>query len=122
MQLKAEEVNTATAYKMIRQGALLIDVREWEEVEMVTFNAEEVWHIPYNCFAEKYREIPVHREVIVGCRSGKRSLEAVLFLRQQGFQKVFNLTGGINDWISNNFPVSWDNRIPEKALLVEEKD
>jgi adenylyltransferase/sulfurtransferase len=42
-------------------------------------------------------QIPIDREVIVQCRSGKRSADAILMLEEAGYdpEKLFNLTGGI---------------------------
>jgi adenylyltransferase/sulfurtransferase len=37
-------------------------------------------------------------EIVAHCRSGKRSAEAVDFLRKAGFRKVLNLKGGILAW------------------------
>ncbi len=115
------ERDTLTAGRMLGEGALLVDIREWEEVEMVAFDVESVLHLPYSLFKDHFHKIPVHREVIVGCRSGSRSLEAVLFLKERGFDKVYSLKGGINDWIYRDFPVKWENEIPEHVLPVAEK-
>lgn len=37
-------------------------------------------------------------EVIIHCRSGKRSMEACMLLETMGFEKTVNVTGGILDW------------------------
>lgn len=37
-------------------------------------------------------------EVICYCRSGNRSMMSCLFLEQQGFKNVKNLTGGMEAW------------------------
>ncbi len=37
-------------------------------------------------------------EVIVHCRSGKRSMEACMLLETLGFSNTVNVTGGILDW------------------------
>jgi len=37
-------------------------------------------------------------EVIVYCRSGRRSLNAAMVLEQLGFSNVYNLEGGMLDW------------------------
>ena len=37
-------------------------------------------------------------EVIVYCRSGRRSLNAAMILEQLGFTNVYNLEGGMLDW------------------------
>ena len=38
------------------------------------------------------------KEIVAHCRSGKRSAEAVDFLRKAGFRKISNLKGGILAW------------------------
>jgi adenylyltransferase/sulfurtransferase len=44
-------------------------------------------------------DIPTDREVIVYCRSGKRSADAIGFLREAGYHnQLINLTGGILAW------------------------
>ncbi len=37
-------------------------------------------------------------EVVVLCRSGKRSMQATMMLETMGFSNVKNLTGGLVDW------------------------
>ncbi len=39
-----------------------------------------------------------HKEVIVHCRSGMRSMQACMMLEQLGFAKTVNLMGGILAW------------------------
>ena len=51
---------------------------------------------------EKYRQQPL----IVACRSGAQSASACKQLRKEGFEKVFNLQGGILAWQNANLPIS----------------
>ncbi|MCB1762525.1 MAG: rhodanese-like domain-containing protein [Gammaproteobacteria bacterium] len=51
---------------------------------------------------EKYKSKPI----IVACRSGAQSSSACKQLRKEGFEKVFNLRGGILAWQDANLPVS----------------
>jgi len=37
-------------------------------------------------------------EVIIHCRSGKRSMMACMMLEQMGFSNTYNVTGGILAW------------------------
>jgi len=39
-----------------------------------------------------------NEEVIINCRSGKRSMMACMMLEQMGFTNTVNLTGGVLDW------------------------
>jgi rhodanese-related sulfurtransferase len=50
----------------------------------------------------KYRDRPVS----VYCRSGNQSLSACGKLRKQGFEKVYNLKGGVLGWQQADLPVS----------------
>jgi adenylyltransferase/sulfurtransferase len=40
----------------------------------------------------------------VHCRSGARSGKVVAYLRQQGFDRTYNLKGGILEWIDKIDP------------------
>jgi rhodanese-related sulfurtransferase len=51
---------------------------------------------------EKYRDRPL----IVYCRSGNQSLTVCGKLRKQGFEKVYNLKGGVLGWQQADLPVS----------------
>ncbi|HHH38139.1 MAG TPA: rhodanese-like domain-containing protein [Sedimenticola sp.] len=51
---------------------------------------------------EKYKQRPL----IMVCRSGAQSATACRELRKEGFEKVYNLRGGILAWQSANLPVS----------------
>ncbi len=44
-------------------------------------------------------QIPTDREIVVHCRSGKRSADSIKFLREAGYKnKLVNLKGGILAW------------------------
>lgn len=73
----------------------LLDVRE--EWELGVASVPDVVHIPMGQVADRIEEIDRSKEVVVLCRSGRRSLEVAKFLQQNGFQAV-NLAGGILAW------------------------
>jgi rhodanese-related sulfurtransferase len=73
----------------------LLDVRE--DWELGVASVPNVVHIPMGQVADRLSEIERGREVVVLCRSGRRSLEVARFLQQNGFQAV-NLAGGILAW------------------------
>jgi len=81
------------------ESLTLLDVREdWElAVASVPASVCEVLHIPMGQVAGRVAEIDTAREVIVLCRSGRRSLEVAKFLQQAGFRAT-NLAGGILAW------------------------
>lgn len=73
----------------------LLDVRE--DWELHTASVPDVVHIPMNAVTERMGELDRGKEVVVMCRSGRRSLEVAKLLQQNGF-KTINLAGGILAW------------------------
>lgn len=73
----------------------LIDVRETFEYEVSNLNGVNIPLAGIIIEADKVaKDIPV----VVQCRSGKRSAQAVMLLEQQGFTNLSNLKGGILAW------------------------
>jgi adenylyltransferase/sulfurtransferase len=54
--------------------------------------------IPMNTIPARMHELDSAREIVVYCRSGKRSAQITAFLKAAGFRKVKNLQGGILQW------------------------
>jgi len=77
------------------ESLTLLDVRE--EWELGVASVPDVVHIPMGEVADRLGELDRGREVVVLCRSGRRSLQVASFLQQNGFQAV-NLAGGILAW------------------------
>jgi rhodanese-related sulfurtransferase len=77
------------------ESLTLLDVRE--EWELGVASVPDVVHIPMGEVADRLGELDRAREVVVLCRSGRRSLQVANFLQQNGFQAV-NLAGGILAW------------------------
>lgn len=73
----------------------LLDVREGWELGVASVPG--VVHIPMGAVADRLDELNRERDVVVLCRSGRRSLEVARFLQQNGFQAI-NLAGGILAW------------------------
>lgn len=73
----------------------LLDVREpWE---LAVASVPGVQHIPMAEVPRRLAEIDRTREVVVLCRSGRRSYDVAAYLKQNGFRAV-NLAGGILAW------------------------
>ncbi len=73
----------------------ILDVREPHEYQICNINGHL---IPLGELSRRVHELDSSREIVAHCRSGKRSAEAVEFLRKAGFRKISNLKGGILAW------------------------
>ncbi len=81
----------------------LLDVREvWEYNEG---HIPGITLLPLGELTSRLNEIPTDKEVIITCRSGNRSQQAVNFLIQQGYDNVHNMDGGILAWEAAGLPV-----------------
>jgi rhodanese-related sulfurtransferase len=77
------------------EALTLLDVRE--DWELAVASVPDVVHIPMGSVAERSGELDNSKEIVVLCRSGRRSLEVAKLLQQKGFRTV-NLAGGILAW------------------------
>ncbi|MFD2922786.1 rhodanese-like domain-containing protein [Halobacillus naozhouensis] len=74
----------------------VIDVREDEEVEQGVIPTAN--HIPLGHIPEAVGNLDPRKEYIMVCRSGRRSMNASEFLKENGFEQVHNLKGGMLAW------------------------
>ncbi len=75
---------------------LLIDVREPTEWAVARIDGAQL--IPLATLPGISPSLDRSREVVVHCHHGTRSASAVRFLRAEGFERVWNLAGGIARW------------------------
>ena len=75
---------------------MLLDVREPNEFAFV--HIEGSLHIPLRQLPERVDELEKEQDIIVICHHGMRSQQACLFLEQYGFNRLYNLKGGIDAW------------------------
>ncbi|MDX8403107.1 MAG: molybdopterin-synthase adenylyltransferase MoeB [Mariprofundaceae bacterium] len=80
----------------------VLDVREPHEIEICAIDGTV--KIPLGQVAERYPEIPEDRDVVVHCKLGGRSAQAVEFLQSKGYSNVKNLAGGIFRWADDIDP------------------
>jgi adenylyltransferase/sulfurtransferase len=78
------------------ENVFILDVRNPEEIQISRLAGSTV--IPLPQLPQRFGELDRNREIIVHCKSGMRSQKAIQFLRQQGFTRLKNLTGGILAW------------------------
>ena len=73
----------------------VLDVREPHEYKLCHIGGTL---IPLGELAARVHELDSSRDIVVYCRTGVRSAQAVGFLQDAGFDKVWNLAGGIHAW------------------------
>jgi len=83
----------------------LIDVREHHEWQFI--HIPGAIHIPKDQISEKVQEYFTDKTaaIYIHCRSGVRSLYAADCMIELGYQDVYSVNGGIQDWAMSGYPV-----------------
>lgn len=99
MKIGIDQINTTELAEMLQQeksGMFFVDVREVHEYK--DGHIEGMVNIPLSVLQEEYHQIPQDKEVVIICRSGNRSMQAANILKDLGYTKLVNVTGGMLDW------------------------
>jgi len=92
------EIEPTTLSSRLASGELLdiVDVREPHEWAIARIAGARL--IPLASLESRLSELSPEREIVVHCKMGGRSAQAVRRLRAAGFKRVWNLAGGIQRW------------------------
>ena len=101
----AREVCPTTTRRLIGEGALLVDVRELDEVAQVAFDVPGTLLMPMSELEQRFAELPRDCQLVLVCTVGERSLKATYFLMYHGYTRVANMEGGIMKWARKGFPI-----------------
>jgi molybdopterin/thiamine biosynthesis adenylyltransferase/rhodanese-related sulfurtransferase len=82
--------------KLKHDRVLVLDVREPFEYDIARIDGSTL--VPLGELPDRLGELPRDRQIVVMCKTGVRSAEAITFLQQEGFRDVYNLDGGITAW------------------------
>lgn len=110
-QTLVKEICPTTTQTWVKNGALLVDVREKDEIEQLAFDVPDILNIPLSEFEERYTEIPKDKDVVMVCAVGSRSLRAAGFLVNHGYTNVVNMQHGITRWVQKGFPTKGDTTV-----------
>lgn len=94
-EVKEITVEELSQWKATKKDFQLIDVREAYEFDIANLEGEL---IPLGEITDHVNDIRSDVDVVVHCRSGKRSADAIVQLEKLGFKNLYNLKGGILAW------------------------
>lgn len=84
--------------------AVLIDVREENEVLIESVPLDNVLYHPMSVILDRLPHITKNQNIILGCPGGVRSSKVANLLRIQGYPNVANLDGGFTAWKAQGLP------------------
>ena len=77
-------------------GIKVIDIREPDEYEIAHIDGVPL--LPLSQLQQRFTELDPNQQYYLHCKVGARSLQAIGFLKQQGFKYLKSVKGGINAW------------------------
>jgi len=114
----AVEICPTTTQGRVKAGALLVDVRERDEVAQLAYDVPNIVNIPLSEFENRFHELPKDQELVMVCRGGGRSLKATYYLMNMGYDNVANMQHGIIRWVQKGFPTIGDS----SSVLVKNEN
>ncbi len=104
------------ALASLQEGAVLVDLRTDDLVEMKAFRVPEAIHIPHRELPDLVSELPTLRPLILADTAGVFTKDAAHLLLDLGFSDVACLNGGMLAWDQEGLPLDTD---PEAVLHGE---
>ena len=92
----------------------LLDVREDDEWQ--AGHIPGAAHIPMSGLLARLADVPKDRDVVIVCKVGGRSAQVTAYLRQQGWERVANLDGGVVEWVRAGRDFVTDTGAPPSVL------
>ena len=100
------KVSTHEATRLINQSnALVLDIRE--KGDFKAGHVVDSVNIPNSQVINRVSELEKHKSdpIIVVCKTGQTASAASKALKENGFEQVYRLSGGIMEWTNNNLPL-----------------
>ncbi|MBX2823909.1 MAG: rhodanese-like domain-containing protein [Gammaproteobacteria bacterium] len=102
----ATTLTPIAATQLLNDGnAVFVDVRD--DAEFRKGHVLDAKNIPVRNLDSRIQELVKHKDkdIVVYCDSGMRSSKAIRTLKKNGFDKTYNLAGGLVAWQKASLPV-----------------
>ena len=101
-----KEIDAYDLQTRIAEGGdfVLLDIRSAGELAQGVLPDAD--HLPMHMIPLRISELPKDKDVILYCHSGARSYHACAYLKQQGYDNVINLRGGILGWARSGYQLA----------------
>ncbi|MBD0278378.1 MAG: rhodanese-like domain-containing protein [Flavisolibacter sp.] len=84
--------------KMKKRNTIIMDIRTAEEYASGHIPKSLNMDVQQENFTNRIQSLDKSRTYLLYCRSGKRSAKALNIMKENGFDKVYHLEGGITAW------------------------
>jgi len=102
---QCREASPDECLRMIEEGCRILDVRTPDEFRQG--HLADAVNIDFYApdFKERLQKLDRERPYVVYCKKGMRGAKAMEILKQAGFSRVYNISGGYDTWCARGLPV-----------------
>ena len=98
-------ISAIDACNAVKEGALLLDVREEVETSDIYVDMENVIFVPFTALAKQEKELPKNKHIIVCCATGIVSKKAAFLLMENGYADISVMENGLLAWKVADLPL-----------------
>jgi rhodanese-related sulfurtransferase len=99
------QIDIQEGLELYQEGTFTLDVRTPEEFQAGHIPGATL--IPLSELAARANELPQDEPILIYCRSGNRSLQALNLLENAGFQGLTSMDGGFSQWVAAGYPAEY---------------
>ncbi len=99
-QIRPSQFSQWLASAQSHGSVMVLDVREPAEIALASIRPDgfTVQNIPMGAIPSHLVNLNPNQPIACLCHHGARSMQVAMFLKNQGFQHVVNIAGGIHAW------------------------
>ena len=100
-----KHITPLDAMDLIKKNeAILIDVREMDEIEIERIDLDNVLYYPMTTILDRLKFISTDQNIVLVCSEGIRSTKVAHLMNMNNYPNVANLDGGFSSWIKHQLP------------------
>ena len=96
------------ALEYCNNGATIVDIREDYLTAYKYFDVKSIVNIPFEDLEKRIDELKELKTLIISDSAGIVSKKACDELKRNGFNEVYNLSGGLIEWERDGLPLTED--------------
>ncbi len=102
--ISVDEANNLIQSNQDNPDFIILDVRTPEEFSGGHIAGAVNLDVSSPDFQEQLDNLDKDKKYLVYCRTARRSAEAARIMKSTGFKEVYDLTGGIVQWVAEGYP------------------
>jgi rhodanese-related sulfurtransferase/glutaredoxin len=103
--VNVQEANMIIEENKSNENFVLLDIRTPEETATGIISGAETLDFYADNFSQEVDKLDKNKTYFIYCRSGNRSAATADIMKLKRFTNIYNMEGGINDWVSNGYPI-----------------